>query len=212
MSYIGRTFLTSGDIMLFPRFVKLSGLFLCLSGGVYILDTALDAYLPQANPGLGAWVPVFGLLGFPGFALSLRRDAPSTLWLVAYALGMLGLAGLVAVTFLNNRLFPDIQPQLVGEIVRALRLEFLVIGLSFLTSALLLVPVCWNSGPLYRTGAVLYAIGAIPVSLPPLMPDGLIVAGGIAVGTGLLIWGGVLFQRPDEKRTTPRFTAAANPE
>lgn len=178
--------------MIHRSFATLSGLMLCLSGAAYILDTALDALAPGSSPGLGALVPVLGLVGFPGFWLSLRGGVPSALSLAAYGMGMLGLAGLVAVTFLGNRVFADLPPQTVGEVAAVIGPEFLLIGVTFLVSAFLLVPVCWTSGIFNRFGAVLYAAGAIPVSLPPLMPEGLVAAGGVAVGTGLLIWGGTL--------------------
>lgn len=165
---------------------------LCLSGTAYLVDTLLDGLAVAANPGLGAFVPIFGLVGFPGFWLSLRRT--DALALVAYGLGMIGLAGLVAVTFLNNRLFPDLAPQEIGAIITAIRPEFLVIGVAFLASALLMVPACWRAGPQNRAGAALYALGAVPVSLPPLMPPALVTTGGICVAVGLLIWGAGLLK------------------
>lgn len=174
--------------MLPPSLAKLSGLMFCLSGLIYILDTALEAFAPQASPGLGVLVPILGLVGFPGFWLSLQRGAPSGLGLVAYGMGMLGLAGLVAVTFLNNRVFADLPPEAVGQVAATIRPEFLLIGVTFLISAFLLLAASWTAHPGYRLGALLYAAGAIPVSLPPLMPGALVEIGGIAIGSGLLIW------------------------
>ena len=169
-------------------FARLSGVMLCLAGAAYIADTVLDALAPQISPGLGALVPVFGLVGFPGFWLSLRSR--TAIALVAYLLGMLGLAGLVVVTFLGNQVFPDLTPQIAGEAAAVAGPWFLVVGVTFLLSAFLLLRVCWTAGSTNRIGAFLYAVGAIPVSLPPLMPDGLVAFGGVTVGVALLVWGG----------------------
>lgn len=173
-------------------FAKLSGLMLCLSGAVYVADTILDALAPNISPGLGALVPIFGLAGFPGLWLSLNRQTPIAI--AAYLTGMFGLAGLVAVTFLGNRVFPDLPPENVGSLVSTIGPEFLVIGVTFLLSAFLMLGILWGAGIPNRIGAVLYAVGAIPVSLPPLMPDWLLVVGGVTVGAGLLAWGGNLLR------------------
>lgn len=184
--------------MIPQAFLKFSGAALCLSGAVYILDTALDALAPGANPGVGVLVPVFGLIGFSGFWLTLRKSGVEGLALAAYALSMAGLAGLGVVTFIVNRLLPDLEPRLAPEILAAILPEFMAIGVAFLLSALLLAPLCWRTGGRVRAGGALYALGAIPVSLPPLMPAALIEAGGLSVGAALLIWGaGLLASRAE---------------
>lgn len=179
--------------MISQAYRNMSGLMLCLSGALYILDTALDAFAPNLSPGLGAFVPIFGLVGLPGFLLSLQRGDPDRLSLAAYGLGMVGLCGLVSVTFLGNRLFPDLTMDEIVEVLTALRPEFLIIGLTFLSSALAMLFVSWRKGQRNRSGGVLYALGAIPVSLTPLMPEALVTLGGLSIGTGLLIWGWGLF-------------------
>lgn len=57
--------------MVSTTFFRFSGAALCLSGFLYIADTALDVLAPAASPGLGALVPVLGLVGFPGLWLWL---------------------------------------------------------------------------------------------------------------------------------------------
>lgn len=173
--------------MNFDSTFKLSGVMLSLSGLSYVLDTVLDAALPQASPGLGALVPVLGLVGFPGFWASLRDNRAISL--LTYICGMLGLAGLVVITFFGNRVFPELAPQTVGEIFNAVKLEFLLISVVFLISALLLVVLCWHAVRLKRTGAFFYAAGAIPVSFTPFVSPVLVSAGGVAIGVGLIFWG-----------------------
>lgn len=182
--------------MNFDSIFKLSGVMLGLSGLSYVLDTVLDAVLHQASPGLGALVPVLGLIGFPGFWASLRDTRPISL--LSYVCAMLGLAGLVAITFLGNRAFPELAPHTVGEIAKAVKLEFFLISIAFLISALLLLVLCWRADWRRRTGALFYAAGAVPVSLTPLVSPMLVSAGGIAIGLGLVLWGVALITQESE--------------
>ncbi len=174
------------------RFQILSGSCLCLAGGAYLLDTALDAAFPLASPGLGALVPVFGLIGFTGFWKSLENEGQGVFGLLTYALAMAGLSGLAIVTFLFNRLAPDLSPDALGAVLNAVRTELMVIGAIFLISAVLVCIVAWKADPAKRTGALAYAIGAIPVALPPLFPEPIVTVGGISVSLGLLVWGASL--------------------
>ncbi|MFV0474480.1 MAG: hypothetical protein ACK5MQ_09800 [Pikeienuella sp.] len=176
--------------MISRPFLRLSGAALCAAGAAYILDTALDAALPPGDsPGLGALTPILGLIGFPGFWLRFRGEGREGLALAAYAATMLGLAGLVLVTFLNNGLFHNLTPEEIRPLIPGLIPAFTATGVVFLISAWLVLALSWRAGGSVRIGAILYALGAIPVSLPPLMPEILLALGGAAVGAGLLIWG-----------------------
>lgn len=171
------------------RFQILSGSSLCLAGGAYLLDTALDAAVPLASPGLGALVPVFGLIGFTGVWKSLENEGQGVFGLLTYALAMAGLSGLVVVTFLFNRLAPDLSPDALGAVLNGVRAELVVIGMVFLISAVLVCILAWKADRAKRIGALAYAIGAIPVALPPLFPVAIVTVGGISVSLGLLAWG-----------------------
>ncbi len=166
---------------------------LCAAGLAYFADTLVDAVAPAANPGIGGFVPLMGLIGFPGFWLSLKNDGP--LSLLALVLTMAGLAGLMVVTFLMNFLFPALQGAEIGAILAVIGPHLKVIGVTFLLSALAVCAVTWRMGGQLRIGGVLYAIGAIPVSLPPLMPPLLVELGALVVGSALLVWGSGLIQR-----------------
>lgn len=170
-------------------FSKYSGLALIIAGLAYILDTVWDEIAPGASPGLGAIVPLLSLVGFPGFWLSLRKTAHSHFANVVFVVGMLGIAGLVPVTFIVNRILPEMPQETVMALLASVRVEFIVIGAVFLLSALLLFALAWRSDRLTRVGAGLYALGAIPVALPPLMPPILVAAGGLMVGSAMLLWG-----------------------
>ena len=170
-------------------FSKYSGIALIAAGLAYILDTVVEAVAPGASPGLGVIVPPLSLLGFPAFWMSLRGSAPNHFANVVFVLGMLGIAGLAPVTFINNRILPDMAPEAAMALLASIRPELIVIGLTFLLSALLLFTLAWRSGALVRLSAGLYALGAIPVALPPLMPPILVEAGGLLVASAMLLWG-----------------------
>lgn len=176
--------------MISHSFRRLSGAALCVAGAAYMLDTVLDAILPPGeSPGVGALVPVFGLIGFPGFLLSQRGEGREGLALAAYGATMLGMVGLVLVTFLNNGLFHNLTPEEIRPLIPKLVPVFTTTGVVFLLSAWLMLALLWRAGGLVRLSAIIYALGAIPVSLPPLMPEILLALGGFAIGAVLLFWG-----------------------
>ena len=170
-------------------FSKYSGLALIIAGLAYSLDTVVEAVAPGASPGLGVIVPPLSLVGFPAFWMSLRKPAQSHFANVVFVLGMLGIAGLAPVTFINNRILPEMPQESVMALLASIRPELIVIGVVFLLSALLLFALAWRSDRLTRIGAGLYALGAIPVALPPLMPPILVEVGGLLVASAMLLWG-----------------------
>lgn len=178
------------------RFSNYSGIALILAGSAYILDTALDELAPGSAVGLGALVPFFGLVGFPAFWMTLRPPTDSHFAVLVFVLVMIGIAGLAPVTFLVNRVLPEMTPDAAMAILASVRLEFIVIGSLFLISALLLLVLAWRSDWPTRLGAGLFALGAIPVALPPLMPPQLVTAGGLLVASALLLWGYRLLKAP----------------
>lgn len=194
-------------IMTSKPFLHLSGVALCVAGAAYFADTLLDAAAPMANPGIGGFVPLFGLIGFPGFWLSLRND--SVLSLLAFGLTMAGLAGLMIVTFLMNFLFPALSGAEIGDLVGILGVHLKVIGVLFLISAILTCAVTWCAGRQERLGGVIYALGAVPLSLPPLMPPIMQDVGALLVGAGLLIWGTGLSAARDNLAEAPTVQASS---
>ena len=170
-------------------FSQYSGLALIVAGIAYILDTVVEAIAPSASPGFGVIVPALSLVGFPALWMSLRKPARSHFANVVFVFGMLGIAGLAPVTFINNRILPEMPRDAVMAFLAGLRPELIVIGAVFLLSALLLFALAWRSGRLMRVSAALYALGAIPVALPPLMPPILVEAGGLMVASAMLLWG-----------------------
>lgn len=193
MSYIDFVLYKQVHNMISMLFLRVSAMALCLAGLFHMLDSGIDIIAPASNPGLGALVPICGLIGFAGFWLTATRQN-TQLALLAFITGAMGLAGLVAVTFTVNRLLPDLAPQMKGQVAAALRTEFLWIGIIFLISALLICITTWHQGGLLRLGNVLYLAAAVIIGLRPFIPPSLHVLDGL-MGPALLIWSLYVFDK-----------------
>lgn len=177
------------------RYLQVSGLFLCLSAFCFLADTTLDAYLPAISPGIGAFVAVCGLAGFPGFWSSLGPRMHQPLGLAAYFLVMLGLAGLVVVMFLFNRVTPDLTPEETGRLLTVIAPELTAIVLVFAVSALVLAAALWPMQAALRYSGLAYAAGAVLVAATPALPEWLTVVAALLVSGALLAWGVRLLPR-----------------
>lgn len=175
--------------MISESFSKYSGVALIIAGLAYVLDTVVEAIAPSVSPGFGVIVPALSLVGFPAFWMSLRKSSHGHFANVVFVLGMVGIAGLAPVTFIMNRIVPEMPQEAAMALLASIRPELIVIGVLFLLSALLLFVLAWRSDRFTRVSAGLYALGAIPVALPPLMPPILVEIGGLAVASAMLIWG-----------------------
>lgn len=175
--------------MISEGFSKYSGVALIIAGLAYILDTVVEAIAPSVSPGFGVIVPALSLVGFPAFWMSLRKSSHGHLANAVFVLGMVGIAGLAPVTFIMNRIVPQMPQEAAMALLASVRPELIVIGVVFLLSALLLFVLAWRSDRLTRASAGLYVVGAIPVALPPLMPPILVEFGGVMVASAMLLWG-----------------------
>jgi hypothetical protein len=172
------------------------GLALILSGGAYLADTLLDILVPGNRFGIGLLVPLSGLLGMTA-VFFFQNDNGRLLGFIAFLLNFLGLAGLVAVAFLNNLVLPDLPPEMVGRIMAGRTLGFFIaVGVVFLAGALLMAVTVWRAGKFPRPTAVIYGLAAIPVALPPVFPSAATELGGAAIGAVLVIWGLTLVRWP----------------
>ena len=178
------------------RFLQISGLFLCLAALCFLLDTLLDAFAPAISPGIGALVSVFGLAGMPGFWVSLGPQAQRPIALTAFFITMLGLAGLVVLMFIINRVLPDLGQAEIGGLLTAIKPELGVILSVFAFSGLLLAAALWPFPPRLRWTGVAYAIGAILIAATQILPPIASATGGILISGALASWGAGLLGRP----------------
>ncbi|MFV0383034.1 hypothetical protein, partial [Paracoccus sp. (in: a-proteobacteria)] len=118
----------------------------------------------------------------------------------ALVLGLMGLSGLAAVTFIVNLMLPGLPAEVRGQVVGAVATPFAVTGLIFLGSALLICLSAWHRGNPLRVGVLLYLVGAAVVASRPLLPAALQTLDGVLIGMALLIWGCCLFAASEERR------------
>ena len=119
-----------------------------------------------------------------------------TFGLVAYLLNAFALAALVGVEFVINLVFHDLP----AETIQALRAGPLGVALTaasllFLLGSLAFVIAMLRSREVPAAPLVLYAIGAIPVSLRAFVPEAVLDLGLVVLAAGiawLAIW---LFNR-----------------
>ena len=137
-----------------------------------------------------------------GLYFAFGRRA-GTFGLVAYLLNAFSLAALVGVEFVINLVFADLPDRTI-EALRdgTLGVALTVASISFLLGTLAYVAAMLRTREVPTPPLVLYALGAVPVSLRALVPEAALNLGLVtmAVGAGsLAIW---LFNR-SSRITTP---------
>jgi hypothetical protein len=115
-----------------------------------------------------------------------------TFGLVAFLLNAFSLAALVGVEFVINLVFADL-PDRTGDALRdgTLGIALAVASISFLLGTLAYVAAMLRSREVPAAPLVLYAVGAVPVSLRAFVPEVALDLGlvTLAVGVGwLAIW------------------------
>ncbi len=114
------------------------------------------------------------------------------LGLVAYLLNAFSLAALVGVEFVINLVFADL-PEHTGAALRngTLGVALTVVSISFLLGTLAYVTAMLRSREVPTTPLVLYAVGAVPVSLRAFVPEAALDLGLVTMAAGvgwLAIW------------------------
>ena len=133
--------------------------------------------------------------------LAFGRGA-GTFGLVAYLLNAFSLAALVGVEFVINLVFADL-PDATGDALRAgtLGAALTVASIAFLLGTLGYVAAMLRTREVPTVPLVLYAVGAVPVSLRAFVPEAALDLGlvSVALGVGWLgIW---LFNRANDITT-----------
>ena len=127
--------------------------------------------------------------------LAFGRRA-GTFGLIAFLLNAFALSALVGVEFVINLVFADLPAQ-TGEALRAgpLGVALTVASISFLLGSLAYVATMLRVGEVPTAPLVLYAVGAVPISLRAFVPEAVLDLGLVTLAVGiswLAIW---LFNR-----------------
>ena len=161
-----------------------------MAGLAYIIDTGLDWFLPGNILGVGLWVSIFGLHALTG-AILRQREQSGVLNVVGYFLNFTGLAMLIGVVFTNNFIVPRLDTAVVEALFTGPTLAaFIAIGVVFLVGVWVFSAALWRGGIFSRVAIGLYALGAVPVALPPVFPQAAVTTGGLLISAAL-IWFGV---------------------
>jgi len=150
-----------------------------------------------------------------GLYFAFGRRA-GTFGLVAYLLNAFSLAALVGVEFVINLVFADLPDRTI-EALRdgTLGVALTVASISFLLGTLAFVAAMLRTREVPTTPLVLYAVGAVPVSLRAFVPEAALDLGLVtmAVGIGWIsIWlfnrSSRITTRTDEAITDARLVGA----
>ncbi|MEM7331736.1 MAG: hypothetical protein AAF490_06570 [Chloroflexota bacterium] len=171
------------------HFFFLSGI-ACIAAGVFfIADTVADFIIPNNSFGLGIWVSFLGLHGLTALYF-LQREHGGYLNLAGYLLNFTGLAGLIGVGFVNNFILPNIETSVTQQLLSGPLLPiFITVGVVYLTGALLFGVAIWRGRIIKPYAAILYMLGSIPVALPPVFPELIVIGGVIFLAISLVLFG-----------------------
>ncbi|MDP4505352.1 hypothetical protein [Nonomuraea turcica] len=143
--------------------------------------------------------------------LAFGRRA-GTFGLVAFLLNAFALSALVGVEFVINLVFNDLPNHTIGALLDGtLGIALTAASILFLLGTLAFVAAMLRSREVPTTPLVLYAVGAVPVSLRAFVPEAALDFGlvTLAVGIGwLAIW---LFARSSRIVTWAHHAVADEP-
>jgi hypothetical protein len=135
-----------------------------------------------------------------------------TLGLIAFLVNAFSLVALVGVEFVINLVFSDLPGPAIQELrAGPLGLALTVVSVTFLLGSLGFVAVMLRSREVPTVPLVLYAVGAVPVSLRAVVPEVVLDLGlvALAVAIGWLsIW---LFNRSSRITTRAEHTDTREP-
>jgi len=131
--------------------------------------------------------------------------------LVAYLLNAFALAALVGVEFVINLVFSELPASAI-ETLRAgsLGIALTVTSIAFLLGTLAFVSTMLRTRELPTVPLVLYAVGAVPVSLRAFVPEAVLDLGLVVLAAGiawLAIW---LFDRSTRMAGDPRVAVTVS--
>ena len=172
----------------------------CGSAVVLLINAAKRAEVIPTSAFTQLIAPVAEILALAlvtGLYFAFARRA-GIFGLVAFLLNAFALSALVGVEFVINLVFRDL-PADTGAALRAgsLGIALAAASILFLSGTLAFVTAMLRTREVPRAPLVLYAVGAVPISLRALVPEA-VLDGGLAVLAVGVAWLGIwLFNRSD---------------
>ena len=176
----------------------------CGSAVILLINAAKRAEIIPTSAATQLVAPLAQILAL-AFVTALyfafgRRSG--TFGLVAFLLNAFSLAALVGVEFVINLVFADLPTQTIDELrAGTLGAALTVVSISFLLGTLAFATAMLRSREVPTAPLVLYAVGAVPVSLRAFAPDAALDLGLVTMAAGvgwLAIW---LFGRSSQITT-----------
>jgi len=190
----------------------------CGSAGVLLINAAKRAEVIPTSAFTQLVAPVaqiFALAFVTALYFAFGRRA-GTFGLIAYLLNAFALSALVGVEFVINLVFRDLPADTAAALRDGpLGIALTAVSILFLLGTLTFVAAMLRTREIPTAPLVLYAVGAIPISLRAFVPEAVLDLGLAVLAIGiawLAIW---LFQRSDRipawtmTGTTPTHRVAA---
>ena len=158
------------------------------SAAVLLVNAAKRAEVIPTSPFTQLVAPVAEILALAlvtALYLASGRRA-GTFGLVAFLLNAFALSALVGVEFVINLVFHDVPASTVQALLSGpLGVAVTVTSLLFLIGTLSFVATMLKGGEVPRAALVLYALGAIPISLRAFVPEAALDLGLVVLAAGI---------------------------
>jgi hypothetical protein len=171
-----------------------------LLSGICILLGKLLALLPDPQVGeiFDFFSPLFGLFAILGVYFWQRKQS-GRFGAIAFIVVFTGLVLVTALDYFGAFIRLEIPPDVMSQIMESSTgMVAAFSGLIFLVGEILFGISVIRAGVFPKIAAVLFVVGFIPVPLVEVFPFGIVAAGSVMAGVGIIWWGLSLWSASSE--------------
>jgi hypothetical protein len=174
---------------------KLGALSCILSGGTIIIGKILGRiHFILAGEIFDFLSPLFGLFALTAIYL-WKRNETAILGRIAYIILFTGIAMVLCLDFFGAFILPYLPEGMIEYLLEGpTGTVWAVSGIVFLSGIILFGITSMMAGIFPLAASLLFTIGFIPIPFGEIIPQGIVHAGSIMAGTGLIWWGIFLYQ------------------
>lgn len=174
---------------------KLGALSSVLSGGAIIIGKVLGrTHFILAGEFFDFLSPLFGLFAVTAIYLWKRYET-ALLGRIAYIILFSGISMVLCLDFFGAFILPYLPEGTVEHLLDGpTGTIWALSGILFLSGVILFGIACIMAGIFPFAASLLFTIGFIPIPFGEIIPQGIVYAGSIMAGTGLIWWGIVLYK------------------